>query len=177
MAKKCGKRGYADGKTVYADMPEPRRSGPSASNTGLSFGKSPSWVGAGRTSRADANPISELNKSNKSSQRVVMDGDLPVAVRGGDKPAAPKAAAPKPAAPKPKPRVSAPKRSSADDDFMADLRASASRMRDATSEAAGATSAMKDAASDFSGSFKKGGSVRGRGDGIAQRGHTKGKIW
>lgn len=91
---------------------------------------------------------------------------------------APKKAAP--AAPKPRPR---PARSSAEDDFMADLRASASKMKEATSEAAGATGRMKGAMEEFQSAatdadegYKRGGHVGGRGDGRAIRGRTKGRF-
>lgn len=88
---------------------------------------------------------------------------------------APKKAAPKPVARKP--------RASADDDFMADLRASAARMKDATSEAARDTGRMKgameefqSAADDATDGYKRGGRVGGRGDGKAMRGRTKGRF-
>lgn len=89
---------------------------------------------------------------------------------------APKKAAPKPVARKPR-------ASSADDDFMADLRASASRMKDATSDMASKTGRMKgameefqSAADDATDGYKKGGRVGGRGDGRAIRGRTKGRF-
>ena len=112
--------------------------------------------------------------------------------------ATPSASAPKTSAPAPKPKTSAPapkpkasapapkpkakpasakSKSSAEyDDWLADLRGSAARMKAETSRAAEKTGAMKEKASAFSQSFKKGGSVKSRGDGIAQRGRTKGRF-
>lgn len=101
-----------------------------------------------------------------------------------------------PAPKKPKPAVPRKSRaSSADEDaFMADLRASAAKMKADTSEAARATGRMKGAMEEFQSAtddategykrggkakcYAKGGAVktRGRGDGIAQRGHTKGRF-
>ena len=95
-----------------------------------------------------------------------------------------------------KPKVAVPRRakatSSADDDFMADLRASAAKMKDTTADMAEKTGRMKGAMADFSSAaddatddykrggkvkgFAKGGRVGGRGDGIAQRGKTKGRF-
>lgn len=92
----------------------------------------------------------------------------------------PSAPAPKASAPAPKPKAkpaSAKSKSSAEyDDWLADLRGSAARMKAETSRAAEKTGAMKEKASAFSQSFKKGGSVKSRGDGIAQRGRTKGRF-
>lgn len=89
--------------------------------------------------------------------------------------------APKKAAPKSVARKAS--SSSADDDFMADLRASASRMKDATSDMASKTGRMKGAmeefqtaADDATDGYKKGGRVGGRGDGRAIRGRTKGRF-
>lgn len=91
---------------------------------------------------------------------------------------APKAA--KAPAAKPKAR---PARSSEDDAFMADLRASATRMKADTAEAARATGRMKGAMEEFQSAatdaeegFKRGGRVGGRGDGRAVRGRTKGRF-
>jgi len=89
---------------------------------------------------------------------------------------APKKAAPKLAARKP--------RASSDDDaFLADLRASAARMKDATSDMASKTSRMKgameefqSAADDATDGYKRGGRIGGRGDGKAIRGRTKGRF-
>ena len=143
--------------------------------------------------------IAALNRSDKGNQRVVMKGDLPVGV-------APKRASagftdaadvgpPRPLGPTGKTPTKAPAKkavakASDDDAFMADLRASAARMKADTAEAARATGRMKEATGRFAGSFDepgmkkggackgyaKGGAIRGRGDGIAQRGHTKGKF-
>lgn len=88
---------------------------------------------------------------------------------------APKASAPAPK-PKAKPTSSKAKSSAEYDDWLADLRGSAARMKAETSRAAEKTGAMKEKASAFSQSFKKGGSVKSRGDGIAQRGRTKGRF-
>jgi hypothetical protein len=49
-------------------------------------------------------------------------------------------------------------------------------MRDTSSEMASSTGRMKEKMGEFAGSFKKGGSVKSRGDGIAQRGKTKGRF-
>ena len=97
--------------------------------------------------------------------------------------------APKKAAPKPVARKAGP---SADDDFMADLRASAQRMRDTSADMASKTGRMKSAMEEFQSAaddatdgykrggkakgFKQGGSVGGRGDGKAIRGRTKGRF-
>ena len=97
---------------------------------------------------------------------------------------APKPASSAPAAkssaatPKPKAKpASASSKSSAEyDDWLADLRGSAARMKAETSRAAEKTGALKEKAGAFSQSFKKGGSVKSRGDGIAQRGRTKGRF-
>ena len=144
--------------------------------------------------------IAALNRSDKGNQRVVMQGDLPVGVApkrastgftdaadvGPPRPLGPtsKPAAPKPVARKP--------RASADDDFMADLRASAQRMRDTSADMASKTGRMKSAMEEFQSAaddatdgykrggkakgFKQGGSVGGRGDGKAIRGRTKGRF-
>jgi len=102
--------------------------------------------------------------------------------------AAPKSApksAPKPTATakpartstKPVPRVSKPSRADVEREaFMKDLRESARKMKDTSSEMTGATGRMKEKMGEFAGSFKKGGSVKSRGDGIAQRGKTKGRF-
>ena len=95
------------------------------------------------------------------------------------KPAASASAAKSSAAtPKPKAKpASASSKSSAEyDDWLADLRGSAARMKAETSRAAEKTGALKEKAGAFSQSFKKGGSVKSRGDGIAQRGRTKGRF-
>lgn len=93
---------------------------------------------------------------------------------------APSAPASKASAPAPKPKAkpapSKAKSSAEEDDWLADLRGSAARMKAETSRAAEKTGAMKEKASAFSQSFKKGGSVKSRGDGIAQRGRTKGRF-
>lgn len=88
-------------------------------------------------------------------------------------------------------KKSAPRKAaSSSDDFMADLRASAAKMKDATADMADKTGKMKASAEKFEGSFKKGGkvkpnkpkgyaaggAVKSRGDGIAQRGRTKGRF-
>lgn len=135
--------------------------------------------------------IAALNKSDKGNQRVVMKGDLPVGVAPkrtstGFTDAAdvgpPRPLGPTGRAPAPKPVVRKPS-ASADDDFMADLRASAARMKDATSEAARDTGRMKgameefqSAADDATDGYKRGGRVGGRGDGKAMRGRTKGRF-
>ena len=99
--------------------------------------------------------------------------------------AAPKPAAPKPTATvkpartstKPVPRASKPSRADVEREaFMKDLRESARKMKDTSSEMTGATGRMKEKMGEFAGSFKKGGSVKSRGDGIAQRGKTKGRF-
>lgn len=87
------------------------------------------------------------------------------------------------------------KAASDDDAFMADLRASAARMKSATADAAQKTGAMKDKMSDFAGSFKKGGKMSAKAkpaakayakggmvkasksiNGCAKKGHTRGKM-
>ena len=90
-----------------------------------------------------------------------------------------------------KPSISVPKRpgasrprATADDDaFLNDLRASAAKMKSATSEAARETGRMKGAMEEFQSAatdaeqgFKRGGRVGGRGDGKAVRGRTKGRF-
>ena len=89
--------------------------------------------------------------------------------------------APKPAAPKPVARK--PRASSEGDDYMADLRASAQRMRDTSADMAEKTGRMKGAMEEFQSSaddatdgYKRGGRVGGRGDGRAIRGRTKGRF-
>lgn len=93
-------------------------------------------------------------------------------------------------APAPVKKITRRKAASSDDDaFLADLRASAARMKDATSDMADKTGKMKASAEKFAGSFKKGGkaapkckgyaaggAVKSRGDGLAQRGRTKGRM-
>lgn len=135
--------------------------------------------------------IAALNKSDKGNQRVVMKGDLPVGV-------APKRAStgftdaadvgpPRPLGPTgkpaPKPMARKPRATADDDAFLNDLRASAARMKDATSEAARDTGRMKgameefqSAADDATDGYKRGGRVGGRGDGKAIRGRTKGRF-
>jgi hypothetical protein len=100
---------------------------------------------------------------------------------------APNKVAPKPIARKP--------RATADDDaFLNDLRASAAKMKEATSDAARETGRMKGAMEDFQFAaddaadgdgykrggrvkgYAKGGAVGGRGDGKAIRGRTKGRF-
>ena len=140
--------------------------------------------------------IAALNRSDKGNQRVVMQGDLPVGVvpknaRAAFPQGSPESSipAPKKAAPKPVARKAGP---SADDDFMADLRASAQRMRDTSADMASKTGRMKSAMEEFQSAaddatdgykrggkakgFKQGGSVGGRGDGKAIRGRTKGRF-
>ena len=92
---------------------------------------------------------------------------------------APKAA---PKAPIAKPKAR-PSRASEDDAFMADLRASAAKMKADTAEASRATGRMKGAMEEFQSAatdaeegFKRGGRVGGRGDGKAIRGRTKGRF-
>lgn len=135
--------------------------------------------------------IAALNKSDKGNQRVVMKGDLPVGV-------APKRAStgftdaadvgpPRPLGPTgkpaPKPMARKPRATADDDAFLNDLRASAARMKDATSDMASKTGRMKgameefqSAADDATDGYKRGGRVGGRGDGKAIRGRTKGRF-
>lgn len=95
----------------------------------------------------------------------------PVASKPTPKPAATRASL------KPVPRVAKPSRADTGrDDFMADLRASARKMRDTSSEMASSTGRMKEKMGEFASSFKKGGAIKSRGDGIAQRGKTKGRF-
>lgn len=68
------------------------------------------------------------------------------------------------------------RKSAGDDSFLADLRASAAKMKSATSEMSEKTGKLKDKAGAFSSSFKKGGAIKSRGDGIARRGLTKGRM-
>ena len=90
-----------------------------------------------------------------------------------------------------KPSISVPKRPGAsrpratadDDEFLNELRASAAKMKSATSEAARETGRMKGAMEEFQSAatdaeqgFKRGGRVGGRGDGKAVRGRTKGRF-
>jgi len=108
--------------------------------------------------------------------RGAMLNQTPAKDFGPSKPAAaPKRAAP--VLPK-KVKKAASRAADADEDFMADLRASAAKMKSATSDMTGATGSLKDKAEDFAdaGGMKKGGRVGGRGDGIAQRGKTKGRF-
>jgi hypothetical protein len=95
----------------------------------------------------------------------------PVASKPTPKPAATRASL------KPVPRVAKPSRADTGrDDFMADLRASARKMRDTSSEMASSTGRMKEKMGEFASSFKRGGAIKSRGDGIAQRGKTKGRF-
>jgi len=91
--------------------------------------------------------------------------------------------APKTAPVAPKPIARKPRGPSEDDAFLADLRASAARMKDATSDMAEKTGRMKTTAADFYSAadeategYKRGGRVGGRGDGKAVRGRTKGRF-
>lgn len=128
-----------------------------------------------QTSPADFGPPRPLNRTIGN----------PPAAKAAAKPAAPKKATPA---------------TSDDDAFMNDLRASVAKMKSDTAEAARATGRMKEAAGRFANSFDsagmkkggkakvkakpkaqtqafaKGGTVKSRGDGIAQRGRTKGRI-
>lgn len=158
-------------------------------------------IATGIHSRNDVGSIADINKKRPSGNTLAWKGDMPSAVvskaapaptpkPAAPKPAAPKPAAPKPAAPKPTatvkpartstkpvPRASKPSRADVEREaFMKDLRESARKMKDTSSEMTGATGRMKEKMGEFAGSFKKGGSVKSRGDGIAQRGKTKGRF-
>ena len=83
----------------------------------------------------------------------------------------------------PKPMARKPRATADDDAFLNDLRASAAKMKEATSDAARETGRMKGAMEDFqfaaddaAEGYKKGGRVGGRGDGKAMRGRTKGRF-
>ena len=102
------------------------------------------------------------------------------AAKGPLAPSVSSTGAPKAPIAKPKAR---PSRASEDDAFMADLRASAAKMKADTAEASRATGRMKGAMEEFQSAatdaeegFKRGGRVGGRGDGKAIRGRTKGRF-
>jgi hypothetical protein len=79
---------------------------------------------------------------------------------GPPRPLGPTKSASKPVAKAATKAATANRKAASDDDaFMADLRASAARMKSATADAAQKTGSMKDKMSDFAGSFKKGGKM------------------
>lgn len=195
-----------EGKTIYSNkqaLPAPEKptisQAPKPKNRFVTQGLAGlAGAGAGYLARKGLNvfgpsddstgTIASINKARPTEERLKMKGDLPVAIES-KKPASatPSAPASKPSTPTPKASAPAPKpkakpasaksKSSAEyDDWLADLRGSAARMKAETSRAAEKTGAMKEKASAFSQSFKKGGSVKSRGDGIAQRGRTKGRF-
>ena len=160
--------------------------------TGLATQKGIQSLATGPNAGMDTTgTIAALNRSDKGNQRVVMKGDLPVGV-------APKRAStgftdaadvgpPRPLGPTgkpaPKPMARKPRATADDDAFLNDLRASAAKMKEATSDAARETGRMKGAMEDFqfaaddaAEGYKKGGRVGGRGDGKAMRGRTKGRF-
>jgi len=172
---------------------------------GLATQKGLNYLGSG-ADMDNVGTIAALNK-NAGNEKVVMNGDVPSVVPRNQQAKAPtKEATPTPtstpaknAAPAPNKTTTAPKKvapeSGADDSFMADLRASAAKMKDATADMSAKTGVMKDRAADFAGAFKKGGKITSafnktapaktmtsakaapmakKGDGIARRGFTKG---
>jgi hypothetical protein len=182
-------------------LPAPKPTATTAPKTGRNIGTMGAKGLAGLAALAYSPAVGEGSDKPRNypgeglSQVGPNKPAAPAATTPAPKPSAPKPAAPKPSAPKPAaskpapkpaaaraslkpvPRASKPSKADTErEEFITDLRASARRMRDTSSEMASSTGRMKEKMGEFAGSFKKGGSVKSRGDGIAQRGKTKGRF-